>query len=445
MSKILSSVSDSISENNNEYRLELRQLNSKIDEKATLIIGDIVTLSNYSLDFSSAVSKIKENLVNPISRVIESYVIRDLRSVESVNEQFIDKINDKIESSKVESNEEKSKFIDNLDALLNDKYLQIVKIKRTDFFNEDGKNADIQNIISDFINYLKENGTFDENSLLNIFNNFSNEIYELISESLNAISNLYLNNFVSGIKDALNSSIGYSGVVPEEIDTNDSFMPEINPAPQIDIPTSDEVNDNTSLIEPVAPVIPSIPEVPDIPALDLEVNNISYEEPKPMDIPPISPIEVEEEKKEVKPKHSYDVEEILKIAKSPVVSVPVENDFSSENVSNKKSLLSSLDETFNEREVVEEMIRRLSSRLEKIEQRQSKLEDDKLKKESDQNFVNDLIKNAEAKKEELDEFEESLNQKEEELDRKEKELDEKIKNVMPFANAVLNTEEESKN
>ena len=33
MSKLLSSVLDKISENNNEYRTELRSLNNKIDEK----------------------------------------------------------------------------------------------------------------------------------------------------------------------------------------------------------------------------------------------------------------------------------------------------------------------------------------------------------------------------------------------------------------------------
>ena len=38
-------------------------------------------------------------------------MIKDLRSVETVNEQFIDKINDKLESADISSSEEKEKFI----------------------------------------------------------------------------------------------------------------------------------------------------------------------------------------------------------------------------------------------------------------------------------------------------------------------------------------------
>mgnify|MGYP006998490749 FL=1 len=88
MSKLLSSVLDRVSEDNNEYRKDLRILNNLIDEKTTALVGDVVTLSNYTADFSNTISVAKEKLVNPISRVVESYVIKDLRSVEAVNEQL---------------------------------------------------------------------------------------------------------------------------------------------------------------------------------------------------------------------------------------------------------------------------------------------------------------------------------------------------------------------
>ena len=117
MSKLLSSVLDRISENNNEYRTILRNLNSSIDEKTTSLVADAVTMSSYTADFSNTLAIAKEKLSNPISRIIESYVIKDLRSVETVNEQFIDKINDKLENEKIESVEEKNAFVENLNHL----------------------------------------------------------------------------------------------------------------------------------------------------------------------------------------------------------------------------------------------------------------------------------------------------------------------------------------
>ena len=48
MSKLLSSVLDRISENNNEYRTILRNLNSSIDEKTTSLVADAVTMSSYT-------------------------------------------------------------------------------------------------------------------------------------------------------------------------------------------------------------------------------------------------------------------------------------------------------------------------------------------------------------------------------------------------------------
>lgn len=429
MNNKLNNVLEHVSERNNEYRIELRTLKNEIDEKATSIIGDVVTLSNYTLDFSSAISSVKENLVEPISREIENYAIKDLRNVESVNEQFIEKINDKIEMTPINSADEKTRFIENLDGLLNDKYLQIVKIKRTDFLDENGKNAEIERIIEDFINELKARGTYDETGLLNIFNTFKDNVYFMIKTTIDKMSSLYLNNFVSEIGSALSSINLYD-------DASDKESANVQSTPSFEIPELNEI--------PEVPNIPLAQDIPEVPLVN-ETNTLNSVNINPMDIEPIAPIEVKEEKPLVseKPKHSYDVEEILKIAKSPVVSINQDSFDKKEDIVDKRSSLSSIEAEFNEHEVVEEMIRRLSNRLKDIDNRQANLDEAKVKNESDEKFVNELIKNAEAKNEELNEFEKSLDEKEKELDKKQKELDEKIRNVMPFANAVLNTEEGS--
>lgn len=429
MNNKLNNVLEHVSERNNEYRIELRTLKNEIDEKATSIIGDVVTLSNYTLDFSSAISSVKENLVEPISKEIESYALKDLRNVESVNEQFIEKINDKIEATPINSADEKEKFIENLNGLLNDKYLQIVKIKRTDFLDENGKNAEIERIIEDFINELKARGSYDENGLLSIFNTFKDSVYFVIKTTIDKINELYLNNFVREISSALSAINLYD-------DSSNEESTNVQSTPSFEIPELNEI--------PAVPDILLAQDIPEVPSVD-ETNTLNNVDINPMDIEPIAPIEVKEEKSLVseKPKHSYDVEEILKIAKSPVVSISQDNLNKKEDAVDKRSSLSSIEAEFNEHEVVEEMIRRLSNRLKDIDNRQASLDEAKVKNESDEKFVNDLIKNAEAKNEELNEFEKSLDEKEKELDEKQKELEEKIRNVMPFANAVLNTEEGS--
>lgn len=91
MSKILNSVLDMVSENNNEYRGILRTLNSNIDERTSTLVGDVVTMSGYTIDFSSALTGSKERLVNPISRIIESYVIRDLEALKQLMNNLLKK------------------------------------------------------------------------------------------------------------------------------------------------------------------------------------------------------------------------------------------------------------------------------------------------------------------------------------------------------------------
>lgn len=472
MSKLLSSVLDKVSEDNNTYRNELRNLNKIIDEKATALVGDIVTLSNYTIDFSSAISNAKEQLVNPISRIIESYVIKDLRSVETVNEQFIDKINYKLESANITTKEEKENFINSLDALLNDKYLEIVKIKRVEFLDSNNQNEEIENCVNEFIKYLTSNAKFDDDRLNQLIKDYKESLYEIIRKVLIKISNLYLNNFVNEIDDALKISLD---VMPKEIDQEEfrPYVPELKVAsvePEVpEIPKVPEV--------PKVPEIPKIPDVPEVPNVDVSNINVSEvppitdifnvsnnldipensdltmeekileDEVKPLDVDKVEPIVISEDKYEKKSnevKKPYDVEEILKIAKSPIVTM--NNDKKEDFVSVspiKDEVTSELsDSEFDEEEIVKEMISRLNNRLSIIKERQEKYDNEKKKIEDDEKFVNDLIETSNVKKEELDKFEKELDDKEEELARKKKELDKKINDVLPFANAIMKSENE---
>ena len=452
MSKLLNSVLDRVSENNNEYRSILRALNSTIDEVTTSLVGDVVTLSSYIADFSNTLSESKEKLVNPISRIIESYVIKDLRSVETVNEQFVEKINDKLENADIKSKEEKDSFANSLNNLLNDKYLEIVKIKRIDFFNPAGVNENIEETIDGFVSYLNGVATFNQESLNTLINDYKSKIYKQVKSALEKISNLYLNNFVSEVSSSLNAAIDYDNdSVKEEVkDDFKPFIPDINPIPEA--------------VVPEAPVIPEIPEVPVIPEVKEQSDNIPEintkdEEkkddnfsldiptiPEVTDVKPVTPVEIKEEPS----KRPYDVEEILKIAKSPIVSMPemkkeepisTKDEYVPVSPITEEKETETMESEFNEKEIVEEMIRRLTNRLNDINERTSKYESEKEKLEEDELFVNDLIKSSNDKKEELDKFESELDAKEKELDERQKELDKKINDVMPFANAVLKTEE----
>lgn len=438
MSKLLNSTLEKVSENNNEYRKSLRKLNSQIDERTTALVGDIVTLSNYTTDFSNAITVSKEKLVNPILRAIESYVIRDLRSVENVNEQFIEKINDKIENTAISTKEEQEKFISNLDVLLNEKYLEIVSIKRVKFI-ENNENKDVENSILDFINYIKTAGNYDESRLADLVNTYKIDIYYMISKTLSDISSLYLNNFVNGVSSDIKSLIDFDSPYESEMDVDafKPYIPEINPVTPIDIP--------------MIPEVPVISEEPNI-----ESTSVNYDIPlTPNFAFDFSEEPVKEEAVQISEpnsvdnvsKKTYDVEEILKIAKSPVVTMP--DSFVKEDENKEEPALSklkeqdSMDFEFNERELVEEMIRRFQKRLQDIDTRQEDYDQESKLVSDDEVFVKDLISSAESKKVELDEFEDELDNKAKELDEKEKELQEKINNVLPFANAVLENDKES--
>lgn len=475
MSKLLSSVLDKVSENNNEYRLELKALNKKIDEKTTALVGDIVTLSNYTIDFSNAIQNAKEMLIGAFSRTIESYVIKDLRSVESVNEQFVEKINDKIENANITSQEEKDAFVENLNSLLNDKYLEIVRIKRVDFTSIDGTNPEVENAVLEFGNYLSQSSIISPEKVAELLNNYKKEVYSFISTSLSNISKLYLNNFVGEVSSAINAALDYEEVsvveTPEETFT--PYIPEIPSIPEIEVEDTDE-NESTILHNiPEIPVIQvdvqteqekeetkaayeepsSVIDIPEVTTEDVLVKNEELDsavnETFAMEIPmvtPIEPIQVVEEpviKEEVK--RTYDVDEILKIAKSPVVTMPVSNENkASDNYlvvdPLKKDETEIVNNEFNEKEIVEEMIKRLTKRLEAINERQASYDEEKSKIEDDEVFVNNLIENSNNKKLELDKFEEDLNNKENEIMQKQEDLNKKLNDVLPFANAIMKEE-----
>ena len=425
MSKLLNSTLEKVSENNNDYRKDLRALNNQIDERTTALIGEVVTLSNYTLDFTNAINISKENLVNPILRVIESYAIKDLRSVEEINEKFIEKINDKIENTEINSDSAKEQFISTIDSLLNSKYLEIININRVTFIDENG-NSDIERILNDFVSYLLANGKYDELSLNSLMNTYRNDIYSMISKTLSGINKLYQDNFIGEVKSDLRVALKDEDVLVNSEDEFKPYIPDINPIPTINIPEVPKF-DETPILNNVEPVFDS--------SKFNEYDSETKEE---------EPIAVEEEKPKEEKQYTYqkpyDVEEILKIAKSPIVSN--ENTYVKPEVKEEKQE-ETVEIEYNERELVEEMIRRFTKRLELIDERQEKYDQDNESVSHDEAFVNDLIDSAKKKKEELDSFEKELDEKERELNEKEIDLEKKINNVLPFAKAVMENDKES--
>ena len=390
MSKLLNSTLEKVSENNNDYRKDLRALNNQIDERTTALIGEVVTLSNYTLDFTNAINISKENLVNPILRVIESYAIKDLRSVEEINEKFIEKINDKIENTEINSDSAKEQFISTIDSLLNSKYLEIININRVTFIDENG-NSDIERILNDFVSYLLANGKYDELSLNSLMNTYRNDIYSMISKTLSGINKLYQDNFIGEVKSDLRVALKDEDVLVNSEDEFKPYIPDINPIPTINIPEVPKF-DETPILNNVEPVFDS--------SKFNEYDSETKEE---------EPIAVEEEKPKEEKQYTYqkpyDVEEILKIAKSPIVSN--ENTYVKPEVKEEKQE-ETVEIEYNERELVEEMIRRFTKRLELIDERQEKYDQDNESVSHDEAFVNDLIDSAKKKKEELDSFEKEL-------------------------------------
>ena len=441
MNKLNNSVLDKISENNNEYRGKLRNLNNQIEEKTTSFVGELVTLSNYVIDFSNSINKAKDDLVMPINRIVESYVIKDLRGVETVNEQFVMKINDKLEDANITNAEEKDKFIDSLNSLLNNKYLEIVKIKRNDFCDTDGKNAEIEDKFNNFINYISSFPNVNVAIFENTINTYKESIYSLISSTLKSISDLYLSNFVDGIMNGLNAIIELNNS-----SITDDFKPFTPNVDDIEIPSIPKAPITDEKILPISDDKSDI-ELPEIPSFS-SINNTSKEEEEKisvsaLEVPKEEPITVDKDLKK-----QYDVEEILKIAKSPVVSMPSDEEMRNNSFTAVEPIIKSEEkdniiDKYNEDEIASELINRLTYRLDAIKEKQQKLDNDEKRLDDDEAFVNSLIDNSNKKQLELDEIEKELNKKKEELKAKEEELNRKINDVLPFANAVMNVQKES--
>lgn len=440
MNKLNNSVLDKISENNNEYRGKLRNLNNQIEEKTTSFVGELVTLSNYVIDFSNSINKAKDDLVMPINRIVESYVIKDLRGVETVNEQFVMKINDKLEDANITNAEEKDKFIDSLNSLLNNKYLEIVKIKRNDFCDTDGKNVEIEDKFNNFINYISSFPNVNVAIFENTINTYKESIYSLISSTLKSISDLYLSNFVDGIMNGLNAIIELNNS-----SITDDFKPFTPNVDDIEIPSIPKAPITDEKILPISDDKSDI-ELPEIPSFS-SINNTSKEEEKisvsALEVPKEEPITVDKDLKK-----QYDVEEILKIAKSPVVSMPSDEEMRNNSFTAVEPIIKSEEkdniiDKYNEDEIASELINRLTYRLDAIKEKQQKLDNDEKRLDDDEAFVNSLIDNSNKKQLELDEIEKELNKKKEELKAKEEELNRKINDVLPFANAVMNVQKES--
>jgi hypothetical protein len=346
--------------------------------------------------------------------------------------------------------------------------LDIIKIKRTDFLNDEKVNNDVETYVNDFVSYLKTIANFDDEKLNDLILSYKVNLYNEIVKTLSKISDLYLNNFVSEVSSALNSVLDINDLGDDKYarsDTLNSFVPEMEipivpnipeipevpdapDALQNDVETLDGYKENeeikddeVSIVTPEA-IIPDVPDVPNVPDVALDT-----EEVKPMDVPNVVPIEMESDRKSADVKKTYDVEEILKIAKSPVVTMPVNEPQVKEGYLSVSPIESSqeaetLDPEFDESEIVEEMIRRLTKRLDVIKERQEKYDAEEQKLKDDEAFVNDLIQSSNAKREELDKFEEELDAKEKEIDEKQRELEKKINDVLPFADAVMKTSEE---
>ena len=315
------------------------------------------------------------------------------------------------------------------------------------YIKEDGTNSDVESSITEFINTVAGNNV-ENTKKEELVNSYKNDLYGVIKSSLNKISNLYLNNFVDGVSSSLNQAIDYDDR-KEEVKEKEEYKPFIpNIAP------FNQVSDSNIEKEVKAPAIDEIKKVEETiqnvqkPLIIINEDTLpKLAEFVPPVLPSIKKKEEAKEKKEetVSAKKSYDVEEILKIAKSPVVAdIPTLKEEKKEETQTYDSVKPISiendvkdDVTFDEKQIVEEMIRRLSSRLKEIDSRETKCKEEEEAVSEDEAFVNDLIDSADKKKVELDEFEKSLDDKEAELKEKEKELKSKIDSIMPFANAVL--------
>lgn len=411
MNDILQNLQEKISESNNQYRDILQRTKNSIENRTTVLVGGLVTLSNYESDFNDLTIKSKEMLSDKIFKVIEAYCVKDLRNVDNVNEQFIKKINDKLNKVELDTDDERQKFVDSLKKLLFEKYLDIVNIKRIPFFQENDDNKDIEDIVNMYTNSLEETNLYNDEKLAALFFEYKEDIYKAIKSDIEDLNKLFINNFITEIEVALSDN----NTIKQETEISNKTFDEVQQDFYEEMPKIDEIPEpiiykpeESFFEEKVEPVIeqPIIEEIKQ---------------------PVIEEIEKPAYKSNVK------IDDIFELTKPKEVS---------NTISIPRSEISIKEETsVDEDELVGAMIDRLTSRLEKVNQKEKEVEEERKRIKEDEKFLEELSDSTDKKAVSLDEKEQFLREKDIELKEKEKVLNEKLNAVLPFANAVLKSEE----
>ncbi len=410
MNDILQELQEKISESNNQYRDILLRTKNSIENRTTVLVGGLVTLSNYESDFNELTIKTKEMISDKIIKVVESYCVKDLRNVDDVNEQFIKKINDKLNKVELDTTEDKLKFVDSLKKLLFDKYLEIVNIKRIPFFQENDDNTEIENIVNLFTNYLEETNLYNGEKLSALFFEYKEDTYKAIKNDFEDLNKLYINNFITEIEVALTQEDTVKPVVEENYIAEEEKNDFLGPLPKIEEPLP--------VVEEPLPII--------------EEQKVEIEEiPKP--IIEEEPLEIKEEKPIFK--SNANIDDIFELTKpkspSNTISIP------------KSDILSKEEIQVDEDELVNAMIDRLTKRLDKVNEKEKAIEEEKVRIVEDEKFLEELVESTDKKALALEEKEKQLREKDIELKEKEKTLSEKLNSILPFANAVLKSGKET--
>ena len=416
MNDILQGLQEKISESNNQYRDILQKTKNSVENRTTVLVGGLVTLSNYESDFNDLTIKTKEMVSDKINKVIESYFVKDLRNVDDVNEQFIKKINDKLNKVELDTEDERQKFIDSLKKLLFEKYLGIVNIKRIPFFQENDDNKDIEDIVNMYTNSLEETNLYNEEKLAALFFEYKEDIYKAIKSDLEDLNKLFINNFITEIEVALSDDTP----AKQDIEISNKMPEEVQPDLYEELPTFEE---------------PKIEEIPE---------SITYDTPEPFFEEKVEPIVkppiIEEIEKPVieeieKPsyKSNVKIDDIFELTKPKEINNSISVPRS--EISNKEDI------SADEDELVGAMIDRLTARLDKVNEKEKEVEEERQRIGEDEKFLEELAESTDKKALALDEKEKFLREKDIELKEKEKVLNEKLNTVLPFANAVLKSEE----
>ncbi len=402
MNEVLLGLQEKISENNNQYRDVLDRTNTSLENRTTVLVGGLVTLSNYEADFTQTTNKSNEQLLNPIIKIIEAYCVKDLRNIDNVNEQFLKKISDKLNKIDIDTDDKTIKFVDSLKKLLNGKYLEIVNIKRVPFFNENSDNIDIENIINSYTNILIESNMYNEEKLSELFLEYKNDIYKTIKNDLDSLNKLYISNFITEIEDTLTADINVKVNAPEKNEIEENILDD---KPEIIIEKEPEVfiEEKIEKEKPIEELLKNIKE---------EKTEVIVNKPAPK------------------------IDEIFELTKPKTID---------NTISVPKSSISTLDkvEEIKIDDLLNAMIERLTKRFNEIKNREELIKIETERLTEDEDFLKELLDSTDKKAIYLENQEKLLREKDIELKEKEKSLEEKLNKIMPFAKAVLKTGEET--